>query len=82
VGYVPAAVGQECPFLEGGRCRVYPVRPLGCRTFFCQEPHGEASQALHERALGELKEVCRRGLVTWRYGPFLELLREVVSGAL
>ncbi len=23
----------HCPFLEGSRCRVYPARPLQCRTF-------------------------------------------------
>jgi len=22
-----------CPFLEGRRCRIYPVRPVQCRTF-------------------------------------------------
>jgi len=23
----------DCPFLDGSRCTVYPVRPLQCRTF-------------------------------------------------
>jgi uncharacterized protein len=35
---------RPCPLLsEAGRCRVYASRPLGCRTFFCQDaepPYG------------------------------------------
>ena len=23
----------DCPFLEGSRCGIYPVRPVQCRTF-------------------------------------------------
>lgn len=29
-----AAAGLACPFLDGGRCGIYPVRPAGCRGFF------------------------------------------------
>ena len=25
--------GPDCPFLRGGRCLVYTVRPVQCRTF-------------------------------------------------
>jgi len=25
--------GPDCPFLQGARCTVYPVRPRQCRTF-------------------------------------------------
>lgn len=33
-----------CPFLSGeGRCTVYAVRPLGCRTFFCDRASGPGS---------------------------------------
>lgn len=28
----------DCPFLDGrARCTIYDVRPLGCRTWFCDE---------------------------------------------
>ena len=25
--------GPDCPFLDGSRCSIYPVRPSQCRTF-------------------------------------------------
>src|SRR5580704_446949 len=41
---LPMAELRPCPLLsESGRCRIYASRPLGCRTFFCQEaerPYG------------------------------------------
>jgi len=33
---------RACALLdEGGRCRIYDARPLGCRTFFCDRAHGD-----------------------------------------
>ena len=35
---LPMAELRPCPLLsENGRCRIYASRPLGCRTFFCQD---------------------------------------------
>ena len=82
LGRVPGEVGRACAFLQDGCCTVYPVRPLGCRTYFCRDRQRQEHQALYERALGKLKGICRRGLVPWRYVPFLELLREAARGEL
>jgi Fe-S-cluster containining protein len=30
--------GLECPFLERGRCAIYPVRPLACRSMVFAAP--------------------------------------------
>jgi len=37
-----------CPFLDeaGKRCRVYEVRPLGCRTYFCHRKSGPSKEPL------------------------------------
>jgi len=75
----PRSVGQACPFLRDGRCGVYPVRPLGCRTYFCRADGEEKHQALHERTLTEVKSVCREALIPWRYEPFLVLVRAAVA---
>jgi len=75
VGEEPGGVGRACPFLEAGSCRVHAVRPIGCRTYFCRDDHRPEHEARHERVLGELKAVCRRALLDWRYEPFLALLR-------
>lgn len=82
VGEPPAKVGGgACPYLREGRCRVHPVRPLGCRTFFCRDQHRDEHQALCERTLDQLKGLCRQAGVPWRYGPMLALLRTVAGGA-
>ena len=39
-------LGIECPFLEGGRCGIYAVRPFACREYLVTSP----------------KELCRRPL--------------------
>lgn len=32
-GIVPVAQGITCPFYQGGRCAVYPVRPRICQAY-------------------------------------------------
>jgi hypothetical protein len=35
---LPMLDSRPCPLLSrGGRCRIYASRPLGCRTFFCND---------------------------------------------
>lgn len=37
----PLREDGACPFLDAAsRCTIYEVRPLGCRTFFCDEASG------------------------------------------
>ncbi|MBI4509899.1 MAG: YkgJ family cysteine cluster protein [Deltaproteobacteria bacterium] len=46
-----------CPLLgTNGRCTVYSVRPLGCRTFFCEKGVGP----LRRRPRDQLMEIGRR----------------------
>ena len=37
-----------CPFLDenGKRCRVYELRPLGCRTYFCHRKSGPSKEPI------------------------------------
>lgn len=52
-----ADADERCPFLDdGGRCRVYAARPLGCRTFFCERARGPDGAAvdLDKRAMNAL----------------------------
>jgi Fe-S-cluster containining protein len=41
---LPLEPGEgTCPLLaRGGRCAIYPWRPLGCRTFWCDRAQGDA----------------------------------------
>lgn len=57
-GVVPKEQGITCPFYQGGRCQVYPVRPTLCRAFGhtaelrCSRGHGDT--ALGDPALRNL----------------------------
>jgi uncharacterized protein len=59
---LPMAELRPCPLLsETGRCRIYASRPLGCRTFFCQNaepPPYAAARARPPR--DEANEIGRR----------------------
>jgi len=69
--------GQAPP--DGGaraaRCLVWPVRPMGCRLYFCEgvgaHALAEASTQLHRR----LSQASARAGVRWWYGPALEYVR-------
>ncbi len=56
-----------CPFLsEAGRCTVYEVRPLGCRTYFCDRASAAGSYPRRDvsrlpRALDELSQAPESG---------------------
>jgi Fe-S-cluster containining protein len=44
---------RRCPLLDAaGRCAVYAVRPLGCRTFFCER--AEAGDKVRQREVNAL----------------------------
>jgi len=54
---------RACPLLDADRrCSIYPERPLGCRTFFCDRAT-ELSRVRHKDLLaivGRLKELASR----------------------
>ncbi len=71
----PAAEGR-CPYHVGGLCTAREGRPLGCRTYFCDEPKREALEALHERTLARVRAIEREAGYPARYAPFPEQLAE------
>jgi len=58
-----------CPYQEGNRCAARDARPLGCRTYFCDEEAGRRGRALHADALGRLRTVAKEQAYPWWYGP-------------
>jgi Fe-S-cluster containining protein len=50
----PAPASGNCPFLSrAGRCDIYAVRPLGCRTYFCRRAEGPGRTPPGRRELGD-----------------------------
>lgn len=64
-----------CPFWKERLCTLRARRPLGCRTYFCDEGYREALEAIYEKYHGRLREITERHGVPWRYVPFVTAVR-------
>jgi len=64
----------RCPFHRGGLCAVRPVRPLGCRVYFCDVRWADEVASVGESSRRGLGELSRRYGVEWWYGPALAWL--------
>ena len=64
-----------CPFWEDGRCVERERRPLGCRTYFCDENFAERLQAIYENYHAEIRELAKRYDIPYSYKPFVLALR-------
>jgi Fe-S-cluster containining protein len=65
--------GGGCPFQVAGLCGVHPIRPFGCRIFFCDPGSGPWQQEQYERRHSQLKAMHQAlGVpyfyVEWRQG--------------
>ena len=48
---------KGCPFQLNGLCSVHPIRPFGCRIFFCDESSHSWQAEQYERLHAELKRL-------------------------
>lgn len=69
----------DCPFLDGHLCGIHAIKPLACRTYFCDRSatawHRELSEAMH----GRIREIHARLGVPYRYQEWRSLLRMFAS---
>lgn len=61
-----------CPFQSGKICGVHPIRPMGCRIFFCDPSSIQWQQDIYEEFHARLKELHRKlsipyAYVEWRF---------------
>lgn len=69
-----AVVGGGCPFQEGNLCGVHPIRPLGCRVYFCDRSAQDWQMDLSERAIAMVRELHDRRRIAYRYAEWRSLL--------
>ena len=66
-----------CPFQLNGLCGVHPIRPFGCRIFFCDATSDDWQQIHYERFHGQLKRLHEELKVPYRYLEWREALNEL-----
>lgn len=69
-----------CPYQAGNLCAARQVRPLGCRTYFCDADAGERGRALHADALHQVRAIARVHDYPWWYGPAKVYLDTLIGG--
>lgn len=63
-----------CPFQHATRCTVHPLRPLGCRVYFC-DPTAQAWQhEIYEALLRSLRSLHDRHTIPYEYAEWRCLL--------
>ncbi|UYV13154.1 MAG: hypothetical protein NCW75_02440 [Phycisphaera sp.] len=70
-----------CPFQDGTLCGVHTIKPVGCRTYFCDPTSQEWQEGLTERAHAMVKALHLTAGVPYRYMEWramLSLLAEVL----
>ena len=70
----PESVGGECPFQINGLCTARDRRPLGCRTYFCDQKYAERMPEISEAAIRRLKALHDRWERAWDYRPLERFL--------
>lgn len=69
-----ARAGGGCPFQKALSCTVHPLRPLGCRVYFCDPSSTAWQHDLTERMLRELRALHDRHEIPYQYAEWRALL--------
>lgn len=67
-----------CPYQQANLCGAHPVRPLGCRVYFCDRSAQEWQHDLSERMLRRIRELHDRHGIEYRYGEWRGMLAQLV----
>jgi Fe-S-cluster containining protein len=70
-----------CPFQVERRCSIHTIRPLACRSFFCQLGTEDWQQQLHEEFLGSLRRLHDRFALPYRYMEWRSGLADALAHA-
>ena len=71
--------GMGCPFQKNKLCSVHPIRPFGCRMFFCDPTSTEWQNHRYERFHADLKRIHEQFDVPYFYVEWRQALRECLS---
>lgn len=64
----------DCPFLKDNLCTVHTIKPLSCRTYYCDPTAQIWQQELTERLLADLRSLHDRHRIEYRYAEWRSML--------
>lgn len=68
-----------CAFLSGSLCTIHPVRPTGCRTYFCDRGEGLWQSALSERLHESITSLHDEHQIPYLYAEWTWLLAHITQ---
>lgn len=68
-----------CPFQDGNLCGAHTIKPLGCRTYFCDRSAQEWQHLLTERGLEAIRRIHEEHGLEYRYGEWRAMLELFVE---
>lgn len=79
-GTLQAAIDAGgCPFQAGTLCAVHPLRPLGCRVYFCDPIAQGWQETLSEKLLEQIRRLHLEHEIPYRYGEWRAMLSMFVG---
>ncbi|HHH76167.1 MAG TPA: hypothetical protein ENL03_03995 [Phycisphaerae bacterium] len=64
----------RCPYQQGPRCTARRCRPLGCRTFFCQETTTKPCQEIYEGSHEIIRRLHESAQIEYTYIDLISAL--------
>jgi Fe-S-cluster containining protein len=71
--------GTGCPFQVNKLCGVHPIRPFGCRIFFCDPTATQWQNDAYERFHARIKRLHEELNVPYAYVEWRHALRELLG---
>lgn len=68
-----------CPFQDANLCTVHTIKPLGCRTYFCDRSATAWQHELTERGVERLRAIHDMHRVPYRYAEWRWLLGVLIA---
>lgn len=67
-----------CPFWIDRKCMLRERRPLGCRTYFCDERYRDVLEDIYEKYYRRVRAIAEQHDLEWSYVSFVDALRNTL----
>lgn len=70
---------EFCPLQQAGQCTIRPIRPLGCRLFFCSPDNLEWGRTAYEPMQQRMKQTCQSRSLPYGYVEWTVAIKAIVN---